>query len=561
MPRCLSCEHCLKVTDFRGKNKGNKKSKIRKAFEYRHQCTKPVDSTKKRRATEMDALLHSGSGGRIRSSTSPDLPPTPHQRSTRPKDSLNEDIYFDQAKFDEYLQLVHLCTETFENSKSAKVRAEGPSMIAKMRALLHPSVKMEVDYDEAMKDVSNVAFMWRMNSAAGKKAFIPDLEDRDLCYNAVKIFSLAAEESQSIPREFCCEFGEDGIHVYNDLLEIIGERDKNCLPFVNLCLRTWLDHLKVGTDVQIDFALLDFDKWVEDKLTEPPSNEHGQKTSYQLMMAVFGNQQSKSENITRNAPSSKTSCPPLKDNKSLTKSPTVFSNPHRKSNERSSKLKIVGKRVRDRLIKSHYYRNKQHSLDKATAEMEEFIGSSSRGELNKHVMRSCREASQKMEDLLFSVGGAERIVATLQYFRDRQSVQELDKAMEVIDGDASNKNRSKEGKLQGMVMDGLKNFLGMFNSGGRGKRSIEDQNIYDAIMAAINTKELTSAKLGRMLSRTLKVSRRQIKRGRAIRADLEDKDKQNWTRRSSSVPKNAIKEGKIFLYFYIITQGIHNYCI
>jgi len=67
-------------------------------------------------------------------------------------------------------------------------------------------------------------------------------------------------------------------------------------------------------------------------------------------------------------------------------------------------------------------------------------------------------------------------------------VQELDKAMEVIDGDASNKNRSKEGKLQGMVMDGLKNFLGMFNSGGHGKRSIEDQNIYDAIMAAINTK-------------------------------------------------------------------------
>ena len=46
-------------------------------------------------------------------------------------------------------------------------------MIAKMRGLLDPLVKLEVDYDEAIKDVSNVAFMWRMNAAAGKKGFYP----------------------------------------------------------------------------------------------------------------------------------------------------------------------------------------------------------------------------------------------------------------------------------------------------------------------------------------------------------------------------------------------------
>jgi len=88
-------------------------------------------------------------------------------------------------------------------------------MIAKMWGLLDPLVKFEVDYDEAIKDVSNVAFMWRMNAAAGKRAFIPDIEDRNLCYNAVTIFSHATEELKQIPEEFCREFGKIGIQVYN----------------------------------------------------------------------------------------------------------------------------------------------------------------------------------------------------------------------------------------------------------------------------------------------------------------------------------------------------------
>ena len=72
--------------------------------------------------------------------------------------------------------------------------------------------------------------------------------------------------------------------------------------------------------------------------------------------------------------------------------------------------------------------------------------------------------------------------------------------------------------------------------------------MFDAIMAAINTKELTSAKLGRMLSRSLNVSQRKIKRGRAIRKEMEDMDKKNWIRRSlremeeRNVPDSDIKK-------------------
>ena len=161
---------------------------------------------------------------------------------SRPCISYSKDNDINKDAFEEYLSLVNDCTKVDKSTTSADVMAESLSMIKKMRGLLHQSVKPEVDYKEATKDVVNVLFMWKMNVAAGKRAFIPDIEDRDLCYNAVKIFSLAAQEALLIPDEFCQEFGDVGIDIYNDLIEIIGEQDKNCLLFVNMCLRTWLNH-------------------------------------------------------------------------------------------------------------------------------------------------------------------------------------------------------------------------------------------------------------------------------------------------------------------------------
>ena len=87
-------------------------------------------------------------------------------------------------------------------------------------------------------------------------------------------------------------------------------------------------------------------------------------------------------------------------------------------------------------------------------------------------------------------------------------------------------------------MDGLRNFLGMFHrprceddKGGH-RRKLEDQNVHDAIMAAINSKELITAKLGSILSHGLNISICQMKRGRALCEEMEDLDKKNWLRRS-----------------------------
>jgi len=120
---------------------------------------------------------------------------------------------------------------------------------------------------------------------------------------------------------------------------------------------------------------------------------------------------------------------------------------------------------------------------------------------------------------------------------------------------------SKEERMNSAIVNSLRSFLGLFN-GRSGRRSNEDQNAYDAVMAALDTHDLTSAKLGWMISRTLNMSHRQIKRGRLLRKTMEDIYKKRWLRKSSAVPKNAIGEGKSIPVLYS-SKWYHllNFCI
>ena len=77
-----------------------------------------------------------------------------------------------------------------------------PSMIAKMRGLLDPTVKFEVDYEKAANDVCNVFMHWQNNSAAGKMAIIPDIDDCDECYAAVKIFHILTMKQNQYRESF-----------------------------------------------------------------------------------------------------------------------------------------------------------------------------------------------------------------------------------------------------------------------------------------------------------------------------------------------------------------------
>ena len=98
------------------------------------------------------------------------------------------------------------------------------------------------------------------------------------------IFSHADEKTKVIPKEFCKEFGNMGISIFNDLVGMIGERDRNCLPFVNMCLCTWLEHLKDDPDLWADTYLFEYDKWVAEKMVEPLSIQCGNLTSYPFII-------------------------------------------------------------------------------------------------------------------------------------------------------------------------------------------------------------------------------------------------------------------------------------
>ena len=83
------------------------------------------------------------------SSAAPNNSIAPKEMSACPKDSLNEDKYFNQKAFDEYADIVFGIT------------AEGRSMISKMKGLLNPSIKCEIDYEEGPKDLCNELMHWK----------------------------------------------------------------------------------------------------------------------------------------------------------------------------------------------------------------------------------------------------------------------------------------------------------------------------------------------------------------------------------------------------------------
>ncbi len=296
MARCNQCVPCQRVIEFRVKQKGKARNrKNLKKFENCNKCTNPIPSSKKRKYTEVELLSAGGHGGETRRELRTDENvhlSSRNGRTTRPSGSLKEEDWFDEEAYTEYERIVLQCGETAKTSDSEAVKTEAPSMLAKMRRLLEPSIRTEVDYKEATVDLSNVLASWMMGKAAGTKAFIPDTRDRDEIYAALQIFSCAGEEAKQIQVEYVEHFGDDGYHMHHLLVGMIGEVDKRCLPYVNMCLRSWLPKLVNDMELWSDWSSLDFDSWVAEEISRAKENGHRGKTSYELMMAFFGDKSS-----------------------------------------------------------------------------------------------------------------------------------------------------------------------------------------------------------------------------------------------------------------------------
>ncbi len=303
MGRCNNCEVCAEVAAFKKANKTNKK-KI-KRFETANKCTNPTLNTRKRRINEVEQLGEVAvQGGQVRQEYGGvlelnDSSLDPSERSSRPQRSLKEDTIFDADKFDEYLKAVKKCSELGTKSSNKDVRDEAESMIPKMQRLMDADVKYEVDFGEAVQDLSNIYLWWMDDQPAGTRAFIPDLRDREICLAALQIYSCAAEEAKQIPKEYCEEFGYEGLDMYNEMVSMIGEQEKRCLPFVNMCLRAWMKRLSEDVDWS-NLDVLDFEKWAHEEIEKPVQTDRIGRTSYELMMSIFGKEESDAKDASAN---------------------------------------------------------------------------------------------------------------------------------------------------------------------------------------------------------------------------------------------------------------------
>ena len=162
-------------------------------------------------------------------------------------------------------------------------------MLNKIRGLLTPQLRNKVDYKEATKDCNNIAVMWLKNEAAGTRAFTPDVNDRDECYASLKIYSCALEESKIIQTKFVEVWRENGYWVYKTMLDNIGSRERASLLFVDMCHRSWMLRLSEDGDLWSNLDTLYYDDWLAKEMVKPGDGCRPGMTSFQLMMATFGN--------------------------------------------------------------------------------------------------------------------------------------------------------------------------------------------------------------------------------------------------------------------------------
>jgi len=87
-----------------------------------------------------------------------------------------------------------------------------------------------------------------------------------MCVSALKLYSCVDQDAVKIPKEFNESFGYEGIHMYNELVDLIGKREKKCLPFVHMCLRVWMRQLVGKPDLLADLSVLNFEAWIHEEM-------------------------------------------------------------------------------------------------------------------------------------------------------------------------------------------------------------------------------------------------------------------------------------------------------
>ena len=543
--RCGECDACKVWVGAKALPEGKKRERaVKKA--QKTPCSRACPSQKKKRRGESD-LLHAGGHGRqCRATEANAVVPDP---APRERPAYNNEAGYDKEAFDAYSLLVADCEEVARLTNSPTIKAESAGIIRGMRGLLDSNVRCEVDYVEARREFAHILFRWRKGTPVGAKAFIPTEADRNKCLNALNILDAAIAERETIVEEYVDAFGEEeGVHIYNELISCIPDDTKKAMPLVNMALRAWREMLEIDEDGNgwANLSAFDFDQWLENevkrhKIGSPAAG----KTSYELLMNCFPPKKAAAAvgDRTATAPSHGIFGVPLPATK-----PVASASTNIMVGGRSSKLKKLGERLRAELSAAGHLRRRYRYSGKAEEMARAALDGAMEENLPKLYVRDCRDAARQMEEVLFGVGGTERMMKTLAIFNDRAAVSEATASGRAAASEATatsggdQNGRSSVDRLNSVIVRNLKSFLAMFK--GPGRRTNENQNAVDAVMTAVSGGGVSSGKLARQLAKQLEVSYRMIKRGEAARASMVDKDDKNWIRVRSKVPSSAIRTGE-----------------
>ena len=102
------------------------------------------------------------------------------------------------------------------------------------------------------------------------------------------------------------------------------------------------------------------------------------------------------------------------------------------------------------LIASTLRNNKEHATqaDKTLLEADPNYANV---EHSRAIKKACADAAKRMEDLLFTTCGADRLLSTLKYFRDRPTIRELNCLKELSNsGGSDHDNSNRKNKTEAL---------------------------------------------------------------------------------------------------------------
>ena len=127
-----------------------------------------------------------------------------------------------------------------------------------------------------------------------------------------------------------------------------------------------------------------------------------------------------------------------------------------------SNLEKIGERVREMLIRANQRRMKYWYMKQANVVLLSILVEVYGNELTRKVTQNHQDAAREMENILFSVGGADRLLTTLRIFCARPAIRELDAVKRMVQKDSPKQLLSKEEQLNIGVVDSLQDFFAFF---------------------------------------------------------------------------------------------------